>query len=191
MQIQVLSIEVNNATSKAGKPYEQLVIAYKDLGNGGKVASKTIMPFGFQKDTFVTLKNAKPVEVFDIDVQKNEAGYNDWIHAKKGVASNATSTNVSQSTGQQSSSGGTTTSKGGWETPEERAKKQIYIVRQSSISAAVNALSVGVKTGPKAVEVIEYARELESYVFESDKAQAVAGKDVGSIEDLEEDPIVF
>ena len=40
MNIQVLSVEVNQATSKSGKPYEQVVVAYKDLSNGGKVASK-------------------------------------------------------------------------------------------------------------------------------------------------------
>lgn len=183
MNIQVLSVEVTNQTSKAGKPYEQLVVAYKDLSNGGKVASKTIMPFGFQKDTFVTLKQAKPVDVYEVDVQKNEAGYNDWIHAKKGAVASAQANIVTA----QASATSSVQSKGGWETPEERAKKQIYIVRQSSISAAVNALSVAAKKHPTSEEVIAYARQLEEYVFESGDAKAVARKDVGTIETIDED----
>jgi hypothetical protein len=184
MQIQLLSIEVNQAKSKAGKPYEQLVVAFKNLTFSGKVESKTLMPFGLQKESFTTLKGAKSSDVYDVEVVKNEAGYNDWIKVTKGSSASSSPT-------QNSSSGVGTTStsntKGGWETPEERAKKQIYIVRQSSISAAVNALSVGVKTGPKAEEVIDYARRLEAFVFESDQAKATVSKDVGSIEELEED----
>lgn len=186
MQIQVLSIEVNPTMSKNGKSYEQLVVAYKNLSFNGKVESKTLMPFGLQKESFTTLKNAKPVEVFDVEVLKNEAGYNDWVTVKKG-SSVPSSGNSQMQSATNAAVTATTTTKGGWETPEERAKKQIYIVRQSSISAAVNALSVGVKTGPKAAEVIEYARELEAFVFESDKAQATVAKDVGTIDTLDED----
>lgn len=188
LNIQVLSIELNQSISKNGKPYEQLVVAYKDLSNGGKVASKTIMPFGFQKDSFTTLKAAKPVDVYEVEVQKNEAGYNDWIRAKKGSAQTVPETKSVSTVASNGSSNAKSTS---WETSEERAKKQIYIVRQSSISAAVNALSVGVKTPPKPEDVIEYAKQLESFVFSTGSAETVVRQDVGTIEDLEEDPIPF
>jgi hypothetical protein len=185
MQIQLLSVEVNNAVSKSGKGYEQLVVAYKNLSFNGKVESKTLMPFGLQKESFTTLKSAKPIDVFDVEVLKNEAGYNDWVTVKKGTAS-APALGATTSVVQTSVSGGTST-KGGWESPEERAKKQIYIVRQSSISAAVNALSVGVKTGPKPAEVIEFARQLEAYVFEAEQAAKIAKADVGTIDEIDED----
>ena len=187
MQIQLLSVEVNNAVSKSGKGYEQLVVAYKNLSFNGKVESKTLMPFGLQKESFTTLKSAKPIDVFDVEVIKNEAGYNDWVRVTKGTAEAAKGV-IGSTMGQIGST--TTTSvpaKGGWETPEERAKKQIYIVRQSSISAAVNALSVGVKTGPKPAEVIEFARQLEAYVFEAEQAAKIAKADVGTIDEIDED----
>lgn len=187
MQIQLLSVEVNNAVSKSGKGYEQLVVAYKNLSFNGKVESKTLMPFGLQKEAFTTLKNAKPIDVFDVEVIKNEAGYNDWVQVKKGQADatgGATSNHSAAKTGGTAQSA---TKSGGWETPEERAKKQIYIVRQSSISAAVNALSVGVKTGPKPAEVIEFARQLEAYVFEAEQAAQIAKADVGTIDEIDED----
>ncbi len=148
--------------------------------------AKKIFDFGAQAESFKTLATAKGADIYDIEVVKNKAGYNDWVKVTKG--SGATS---AEHTGTPASRAGSNsaapTTKGGWETPEERAKKQIYIVRQSSISAAVNALTVAVKTPPKPAEVIEYARQLEQYVFESGKAQDIAGKDVGSIEELDED----
>lgn len=178
MKIQVLSVEVNNSTSKNGKPYEQLVVAYKDLDFGGKVASKTVMPFGFQKETFTTLKNAKPTDVYDVEVVKNEAGYNDWIKATKGTA--ATVMNVNPSVSSTQTSSGQT--KGGWETPEERAKKQVYIIRQSSLSTAVTALTATGKAVPNVEEVIKYARQLEDFVFGTTQ-------DLGTIETIPEDSL--
>lgn len=188
MKIQVLSIEVNSATSKAGKPYEQVVVAYKDLDNGGKVASKTIMPFGFQKDTFVTLKGAKPVEVFDVEVQKNEAGYNDWIKATRGSATAQTATSAGATPVVGSPQ---VPAKGGWETPAERAQRQVYIIRQSSLSTAVAALQVGRKGVIEPEEVIKYARQLENYVFSTGDLEAVVSQDVGTIETIPEDPLPF
>lgn len=185
MKIQILSIEVNNATSKGGKPYEQLVVAYKDLDFGGKVASKTIMPFGFQKETFTILKGAKPAEVFDVEVQKNEAGYNDWIKATKGsaqtVAASAPATSATS----------TPSKAGGWETPEERKAKQTFIVRQSSLTNAIATLTVGRKGEIKPEEVIELAQRYESFVFSEDRAREIIQQDVGRIEDITEDPLPF
>lgn len=185
IQIQLLSVAVETKPTAKGS-YQQLEVAYKDLSNQGKVSSKKIMSFS-NKKVFDSLSIAKPASTFEISMVKNDKGYWDWTDVKRteGVAS--VTVQSSQQSGQNNTSSTASVSKGGWETPEERAKKQIYIVRQSSISAAVNALSVGVKTPPKAVEVIEYARELEAYVFESDKAQAVVSKDVGSIETIDED----
>jgi hypothetical protein len=185
MQIQILSVEVNNATSKSGKPYEQVVVAYKNFSDGGKVASKTLMPFGFQKDTFVTIKAAKPSDVFDIDVQKNEAGYNDWIRATKG-ATPANSVPTSGNNGRANAAPSIAASRG-FETPEERAKRQIYIVRQSSLSAAVATLTVGRKSEVKPEEVIELAKQYEAFVFDTGRAEEVAKQDVGTIESIEED----
>ena len=183
MNIQILSVEVNNAMSKGGKPYEQVVVAYKDLSNGGKVASKTVMPFGFQKDAFTTLKGAKPVEVYDVDVQKNDAGYNDWIKVTKGTATTA-STVVGDST--KATATAATTTKGGWETPEERAKKQVYIIRQSSVANAVAALIAGAKTPPKAEDIINLAKQFENYVLDVGTATKVAKQDVGAVESFDD-----
>lgn len=180
--IQVLSTSVETKPTAKGS-YQLLEVAYKNLTFQGKVEAKKLMSFGAGADTFKILSTAKGADVFDIETEKNDKGYIDWLKATKATGDVQTATKSTTTAG---STAGTAT-KGGWETPEERAKKQIYIVRQSSISAAVNALSVGVKTAPKANEVIEYARELEAFVFEADKAAATVSKDVGTIDTLEED----
>lgn len=188
MQVKIQVIATQIETKQGAKTsYQQLEVTYKDLDKN-KVASKKVMSFAKPETVFKSLVLAKPTDVYDIELLKNEGtGYWDWTSATKSVVTATGSGEQQAATGRASGSVGAAPVKGGWETPDERAKKQIYIVRQSSISAAVNALSVGVKTGPKASEVIAYARELEQFVFESDKAQAVVSKDVGSIETMEED----
>lgn len=186
MQIQVLSVSTTTKTNTKGKAYQELEVAYKNLSFNGKVEAKKLFDFGAQAETFKVLATAKGADVYEVEVVKNNAGYNDWVKATKGSSAGTASTpeSTSQSVGRNTAASAT---KGGWETPEERAKKQIYIVRQSSISAAVNALSVGVKSPPKSDEVIAYARELEAYVFEADRAASVASKDVGTIDTIDED----
>jgi hypothetical protein len=183
VQIQILAVTQVTKQNKNGKPMQVLEVAYKNLTFNNKVESKQLFDFGVQADTFKTLATARGADVYDVEVVKNNAGYNDWVKVTKGSA--ATS-GTGSPTGHSSATNPPTT-KGGWETPEERAKKQIYIVRQSSVSAAINLLSAHAKTTPKLEDVIDTARRFEAYVFESDAAETVARKDVGSIETMGED----
>ena len=181
MEIQVLSTSVETKPTTKGS-YQVLEVAYKNLTFQGKVEAKKLLSFGANAEAFKALSTAQGASVWTVDVVKNDKGYNDWVKVTKGTTPSGNASPVGATAVTSA-----TTTKGGWETPEERAKKQIYIVRQSSISAAVNALSVGVKTAPKASEVIEYARELEQFVFSSDEVKATVSQDVGSIEELDED----
>jgi hypothetical protein len=180
LQIQVLSTSVETKPTTKGS-YQQLEVAYKNLTFNGKVESKKLMSFGANAEAFKALVTAPVTSVWDVEVLKNDKGYNDWIKVTKGSPTATTAETPSTKV-----TAAPATQKGGWETPEERAKKQIYIVRQSSVSAAVNALSVGSKTQPKVEEVIAYARELEKFVFESDNVQAVAGQDVQKLDGFED-----
>ena len=187
MLIQVLSVTSETVQGPRGA-YNVVEVAYKNLTFQGKVESKKLMPFGAGKNTAITMANAKPAEVYDIEVITNDKGYNDWVKATKGNAQQGTTTSPSGVSSTTNTS--VTSAKSGWETPEERAKKQVYIIRQSSLSTAVAALTAAGKTVPPVTDVIKYARELESYVFGQD-TDSVVGQDVGSIEELDEDPIVF
>jgi hypothetical protein len=184
INIQVLSTSVETKPTTKGS-YQVVEVAYKDITNGGKVSAKKIMSFT-NKEVFEVMSLAKPTEYYDVTMEKGEK-YWEWVKAIKGSVSATTSTNSTAASSARTT--GTTTNSRGFETPEERAARQVYIVRQSSLSTAAEILSVGAKTAPKANDVINLAKEFEAYVFGTGtaNAQAVAAKDVGTIETLSED----
>ena len=160
MKISVLSVQVATVPTAKGS-YQVADVAFKNLTYGGKVEGKKIMSFGAGKSSFETLATAQPGDIFDVTVVKNDKGYNDWTGMSKGEAGGQEAGIIAKPVGQASS----TPVRSTYETPEERAKKQVYIIRQSSISSAIAALSVGSKAPVKAAEAIDYAKQLEAYVF--------------------------
>ena len=156
MQIQIQFI--NASVEDKGK-YKQAEIAFKDLAKG-QVSSKKLMSFT-NPVVYKTLVDAKNGEIYTIDMEKNEKGYWDWIKA-------VTSTSVDTSNA-VSPSKASVAPKSTYETPEERAKKQVYIVRQSSISSAIDYMNgTGAIKKATAADVIFCAKEFESYVFSLD-----------------------
>lgn len=162
MKIQVLSVQVQTVPTKSGS-YQVADVAFKNLTFQGKVEGKKVMSFGATKDAFTTLATAQPNDIFEVNVVKNDKGYNDWVSMTKGDANTPTQ----QAPTGQSATGNGTARTSTYETPEERAKKQVYIVRQSSLSNAIDSLSVGGKSALKPDEVIDLARKYEAYVFGS------------------------
>lgn len=192
MQISILSAQATTQNNSKGKPMQVLEVAYKNLTFQGKVESKKLFDFGVQKDAFKTLATAQIGQVYEINVVKNEAGYNDWIKVEKsdGGAASAASTPQRTSTTVSNATTASTATKGTWETPEERAKKQIYIVRQSSLTAAISTLTAGRKTELKPEDVIELASRYEAFVFGNGDVHNVVAQDVVAVpgfEDLESD----
>lgn len=167
MQVQILNVTVTTTLTKTSS-YQTADVAYKNLTFQGKVEGKKVMSFGVTKDSFAILATAQPGDVYDVTVVKNDKGYNDWVSMTKGTASaekQQPAQQTSAATTGYASAGNGTARTSTYETPEERAKKQVYIVRQSSISNAVSALACGAKSPPKVNEVLDYAKQLEAYVF--------------------------
>ena len=160
MQISVISTSVETKPTARGS-YQQLEVVYKNLTFQGKVESKKLMSFGAGAASFTTLSTAQAGQVYDISVVKNDKGFNDWTAAtvSNGAAPAAPAAGLSQSKAP------TPSPKSTYETPEERAQRQILIVRQSSVSSAVALLGAGSKAPLKVADVINTAKELESYVF--------------------------
>lgn len=170
--ISILNVSKQAATTKGGKAYNKLEIAYKDLSYQGAVKSKVLMPFGEQAGAFKKLENAQSGEVYEITVVKNAQGYNDWLDAVATSAEASTTTKTTATGGQRAST---------FETPEERAKKQVYIIRQSSIANAVAALAAGAKSTPKVEDILSVAKQFENYVLNIEPQ----AKDVGDVSDDE------
>ena len=163
MNITILSVQTSTQTAKSGKPYQMIEVAFKN-NTFGKVESKKIMPFGAQKAAFDALANAATGSVFEVTVVKNDAGYNDWtacVQAAPGTI------NTAAAPSGKPTAGNVTQVKSTYETPEERAKKQVYIIRQSSLFSAIAMLSPGAKSPIKLSEVIDVANELFAWVMQS------------------------
>lgn len=151
MQIEILAVTPTTKPTAKGS-YTQLDIAYK---RDGKTEGKKIMSFGASKDAYAALKDAKFGQVFNITATKNEtSGYWDWTAATLAGAD------------APPAKAGNASPKSTYETPEERAKKQVYIIRQSSVASAVALLKTD-KKQPEVAEVLEVARAIEAYVLDT------------------------
>ncbi len=172
MQISILNVQSITAQGAKG-PYQTLEVAYKNLTFQGKVESKKIMPFGSQKAAFDALANATVGNVFEVTVVKNDKGYNDWTactQAAPGAIAGAGSVASAPGSINKQTSGNPVQVKSTYETPEERAKKQVYIIRQSSLSSAIAMLSPGAKSPIKLSEVTDVADELFAWVMQDPNA---------------------
>ena len=158
MQIQIVTTSIETKPTAKGS-YQQLEVVYKNLSFQGKVESKKIMSFGAGAPSFKVLSEASAGAVYDITVVKNDKGYNDWTGATMAPPTAATEQPAT------AAAKSTTPYKSTYETPEERAQRQILIVRQSSVSSAIAMLTTGAKSPPKTADVIAVAKELEGFVF--------------------------
>ena len=163
MKIQVVTTTVETKPTAKGS-YQQLEVVYKNLTFQGKIESKKLMSFGAGAPSFSTLSSAPAGSVFEISVVKNDKGFNDWLSATPSDAG-APSPVPAGAASVGGKSGATVTPKSTYETPEERALRQVLIVRQSSVSSAVAMLSIGAKAPLKVADVTSTAKELVDYVF--------------------------
>lgn len=157
MQITVLSVNVEKVKTAKGF-YEKAEVAYK--GEDGKVSGKNVMSFVNQK-VFDTLKGCSGGEVLEVTTEKDDKGYWQWTAIGKGE--------VGQAPAVTTQTKAVATPKSTYETPEERAQKQIYIVRQSSISSAIEYFrflkELQFVEHATIEELLKTAKEFEDYVF--------------------------
>ena len=148
MRIEVLNVSVEDK----GK-YKMMEVAYK--GDDGKVTAKKVMSFGAAEGVFKRLTSAKPGDAFEITSVKNDKGYWDWTGIDNAGAQSVTAAKPA----------GNATPKSTYETSEERANRQVLIVRQSSLSNALEYLKLNPKKIPSLQEVTEVASYFEDFVF--------------------------
>lgn len=170
MQIQIIDVGTPNThAAKNGRSYQSLEVTYK--GNDGKVSSKKLMSFS-NPSVFKHISGLSKGDNIDVVTQKDDAGYWQWTAIGNGeqqqVATQSTASPTTRVTGSN------------YETKEERAARQVLIVRQSSLSSAVATLTAGAKSAPSADDVITLAKLYENYVF-------ATKQDSGTVEDLESD----
>lgn len=154
----------------ASKNYQQMVVTHQELGKD-KPDGKKIFDFTTPKEVWETLKNAPAMSYWEVDRQKDakEGKYWEWKAIRPASADSAPtgtqSTTATAAVASPPSSGASAPARvGNWETPEERGKKQVYIIRQSSVSSAIEYhKAYGGEFGLD--NVIDTARIIENYVL--------------------------
>lgn len=161
MLVKVVSVNREDIPNKNGKgTYGKLTVAYRN--DQGKLAEKPLLSFT-NPAVFKAFEHAAPGA--EINVKSEKVGdYWNWtaILAENEASSSTPTSNTA------SQAPATRVTGSNYETKEERALKQRYIVKQSSISAAVAILTVGAKSAPNAKDVIALADEFVDYVFSDD-----------------------
>lgn len=155
MQIELL--EVGRASKK--DKYFILPIKYKDLGNGKEFDRKI---YSFNSDAYKVLKGASVGDIYSVDLKKDDNGYWQWENVEKDdVVADAP-----QSKAKSTTEAKVGTVRSTYETPEERAKRQLYITRQWAVNAAIEFLKATPVAGiPFTFDtVIDTAVKLENHV---------------------------
>lgn len=163
MNVTILNVAVATVPTQKGS-YQVADVAYKNNTFQGKVEGKKVMSFGATAESFKVLATAQPGQTFEVNVVKNDKGYNDWVSMQKadGGAAMPAPSNVS---GVLQKGAAVASPRSTYETPEERAQRQVLIVRQSSLSSAISTLSVGAKA-VKAEDVLHLAKRYNDWVFQ-------------------------
>lgn len=159
MQIQIINVQSTTKPTKTGS-YSMLDVTFKNLTFGGKTDGKKIMSFA-NKEVYDALVKAQNGENYNVTVKKNEqTGYNDWTSvSKEGAPSGDVPTPATSATKTFASPKST------YETPEERAARQVMIVRQSSLSNAIAILKTE-KNTPTKEDVFALAQEMVNWVLQ-------------------------
>ena len=168
MQIKILVVDSKHV-QEGKKDYVLLDVSYKNL-DFNKVEGKKIVSFA-SPDVFKALKEAKAGDEFTVTKgEKTATGHVPWTRIVAGLTGADTSNSTAEAA--PTKPGNTSTPRSTYETPEERAKKQVYIVRQSSIANAIATFALS-ETHPTRNEVIDCAKVYEAYVFGSDPMKEI------------------
>lgn len=171
MQTTIKSVDVEWVGSGA-KKYGKAAVRH-DAGRG----EKTQYLVSFKNPE--VFKKVQEMVGQQVDVEmKKDGDFWQWVS----ITANGADAGQHTTSGSASTGTGTATRVTGsnHETKEERAARQVLIVKQSSLSNAVAVLSVGAKTAPAKESVTELAQHFTDWVL---------GANVKSdrIEDMDDD----
>jgi hypothetical protein len=176
MQVNVVDVSsLNTHQAKNGRQYQSIEVMYKN--EQGQAQSKKLMSFA-NPAVFKAAQDWAKGDVVHVSTEKDANGY--WQWTAVGTAETTTDNRGDTATAAPTQAKAATRVSGSnYETKEERADRQVMIVRQSSLSNAVATLAI---EGSKASanDVISLAKLYEGYVLGQESSAS-------SIDDLESD----
>ena len=164
MRVKILDVAIENVV-KGKSRYSKASVAYS---YNGEARTQTVMSFT-NPEVFKRVQESVGQEV-DVTITKNDAGYNTWAAIGPLGSSPADAPSPASPTAPVGLAAAATRVTGSnYETPAERAQKQVYIVKQSSIGSALEYFALGDR-GPHNVQnVLEVAQQFVNYVFDMDE----------------------
>lgn len=130
MQIKILNVNPIETKQGPKKKYKVFTLNY---ALDQKSQDKNIMEFS---PVFAILSKAQPGESYEIESQKNSAGYVDWLSAVL-VEANSSGAATGAATAATGAVQKYERAPDPRETPEERAVRQLHIERQSCLNASL------------------------------------------------------
>ncbi len=162
MQVNVIDVSnLNTHTAKNGREYQSVEVMYKN--DQGQAQNKKLMSFA-NPSVFKAAQAWNKGDVVHVSTEKDTNGY--WQWTAVGNADSVSDKRSDDAPATQGTAAKSTTRVSGsnYETKEERAARQVMIVRQSSLSNAVATLGI---EGSKATanDVISLAKLYEDFVL--------------------------
>jgi hypothetical protein len=153
MLIQIRNVSVENVV----KGKSRYSVAHVTYDFQGAEKTRKIMSFS-NPDVFKKVQEAVGQSV-EVVIGKNDAGYDEWKSVTITGSASTTGTVSSPPTANRVSGSN-------YENKEERAARQVLIVKQSSLSAAVATLTPGAKAALDPRVVLDLAQQYVDWVFE-------------------------
>lgn len=157
MKIRVIDVSQPESVNSGKNRYSKINVTYRDE-DSGKVGAKQIVSFSYP-EVYQFLSKATKDLVLDIHLSKNDKGFWDWT----GVGEMQSSNDSTAKSPAPAAPAAYKRPVPDYETGEERRERQHYIIRQSSISNAIETL----KQDKKALgieEVLSVAEKYEDWV---------------------------
>lgn len=185
---QVVSVNLDvEIPKKAGGTYTGSQLAYRNSANGKlEEQNFTSQTLKYNPSIKTALGNLSTGDNFVMVKEKEGDFWNVKSVTKAGEATVATAEPSSGKSYQPQAKPYTPGGGSTYSTAEERAQTQVYIVRQHSITSAINLLGVGAKAPVAVSKVLETAKEFEKYVFgTNDEFLQKAGEFVDEVAEQE------
>lgn len=180
MLINVIDVGTPNThTAKNGRSYQSMEVTFKN--DAGDVKSKKLMSFA-NADVFKSAQTWEKGTTVNVDAQKDDNGYWQWVGILDGASApvgevKEASASVELNTPKPAPKS-TRVTGSNYETKDERAERQVMIIRQSSLANAVATLALDKDKGASPEDVMRLAKVYEEYVL---------GTKPASVEDMMDD----
>jgi hypothetical protein len=162
MQVNVIDVSnLNTHTAKNGREYQSVEVMYKN--DQGQAQNKKLMSFA-NPAVFKAAQAWTKGDVVFVSTEKDTNGYWQWTAVGAADSVSDKRSDDAPATQGNAAKPATRVSGSNYETKEERAVRQVMIVRQSSLSNAVATLGI---EGSKATanDVINLAKLYEQFVL--------------------------